>query len=231
MARTNIAIFGYHRTAVEVARYLRSRDYVITIIDDNETNLAKARYAGFETARLDYRDDGELKKLGLASEMEIVFSLFPDDAENVFLVISVRALAPEVRIFTIAHGPQAVSKMIAAGANKVVDTHEIAGNRIVDIIDRPIITEILDNTLFGQANLNMAEVPVAAGSRLIGHSLKELRIGNDYNLILVGIVDRALGENFIYSTEGHNLRLDEGDVLVVIGPNEEIDRIRQDLAH
>jgi voltage-gated potassium channel len=231
MARTNIAIFGYHRTAVEVARYLRSRDYVITIIDDNEANLAKARYAGFETARLDYRDDGELKKLGLASEMEIVFSLFPDDAENVFLVISVRALAPEVRIFTIAHGPQAVSKMIAAGANKVVDTHEIAGNRIVDIIDRPIITEILDNTLFGQANLNMAEVPVTAGSRLIGHSLKELRIGNDYNLILVGIVDRALGENFIYSTEGHNLRLDEGDVLVVIGPNEEIDRIRQDLAH
>jgi voltage-gated potassium channel len=231
MARTNIAIFGYHRTAVEVARYLRSRDYVITIIDDNEANLAKARYAGFETARLDYRDDGELKKLGLASEMEIVFSLFPDDAENVFLVISVRALAPEVRIFTIAHGPQAVSKMIAAGANKVVDTHEIAGNRIVDIIDRPIITEILDTTLFGQANLNMAEVPVTAGSSLIGRSLKELRIGNDYNLILVGIVDRALGENFIYSTEGHNLRLAEGDVLVVIGPNEEIDRIRQDLAH
>ena len=29
---------------------------------------------------------------------------------------------------------------------------------------------------------------------------------------------------------GHNQRLDEGDVLVVIGPNEEIDRIRQDLA-
>jgi len=112
----------------------------------------------------------------------------------------------------------------------VVDTHEIAGNRIVDIIDRPIITEILDNTLFGQANLSMAEVPVMAGSTLIGHSLKDVRLGDDYNLILVGIVDRAMGENFIYSTEGHNLRLDVGDVLVVIGPNEEIDRIRQDLA-
>jgi len=230
MARTNIAIFGYHRTAVEVARYLRSRDYVITIIDDNEVNLAKARYAGFETARLDFRDDAELKKLGLGREMEIVFSLFPDDAENVFLVISVRALAPEVRIFTIAHGPQAVSKMIAAGANKVVDTHEIAGNRIVDIIDRPIITEILDNTLFGQANLSMAELPVTAGSRLAGRSLKDIRIDKDYNLILVGIVDRAMGENFIYSTQGYNHRLDEGDVLVVIGPNEEIGRIRQDLA-
>ena len=230
MSKTNIAIFGYHSTAVEVATYLRSRDYRITIIDDDEGNLAKARYAGFETARLDYRDDAELKKLDLGRDMEVVFSLFPDDAENVFLVISVRALAPDVRIFTIAHGALAVPKLIAAGANKVVDTYEITGHRIVDLLDRPIITEILDNTLFGQADLSMAEVPIMAGSMLTGRRVKDVQLGNDYNLILVGIVDREMGDNFIYSTEGHNHRLDAGDVLVVIGPNEEIDRIRQDLA-
>ena len=76
----------------------------------------------------------------------------------------------------------------------------------------------------------MAEVPVTTGSTLVGCSLKDVRLGDDYNLILVGIVDRAMGENFIYSTEGHNHRLDEGDVLVVIGPDAEIDRIRHDLA-
>lgn len=231
MSKTSIAIFGYHSTAVEVATYLRSRDYRITIIDDDEEKLAKARYAGFETARLDYHDDAELKKLGLGRDIEIVLSLFPDDAENVFLVISVHALAPEVRIFTIAHGALAVPKLIAAGANKVVDTYEITGHRIVDILDRPIITEILDNTLFGQADLSLAEVPIMAGSMLAGHTVKDIQLGHDYNLILVGIVDREMGDNFIYSTEGHNHRLDEGDVLVVIGPNEEIDRIRQDLAH
>jgi len=228
MPMTSIAIFGYHSTAVEVATYLRSRDYRITIIEDDEENLARARYAGFETARLDYRDDAELKKLGLGKEIEIVFSLFPEDAENVFLVISVRALAPKVRIFTIAHGPQAVPKLIAAGANKVVDTHAITGHRIVDILDRPIITEILDNTLFGQADLSMAEVPVLAESSLNGRRVKDIELENNYNLILVGIVDREMGDNFIYSTEGHNHQLDEGDVLVVIGPNDEIDRIRQD---
>ena len=75
---------------MEVARHLRSRDYSITIIDDDEDDLAKARYAGFETARLDYCDDAELKKLDLGRDIEIVVSLFPDDSENVFLVISVR---------------------------------------------------------------------------------------------------------------------------------------------
>ena len=33
-----------------------------------------------------------------------------------------------------------------------------------------------------------------------------------------------------YRTESHEHRLDEGDVLVVIGPNEEINRIRRDMA-
>lgn len=231
MEKTSIAIFGYHRTAVEVARYLRSRDYRIMIIDDDEENLAKARYAGFETARLDYHDDAELKKLSLGKDVEVVFSLFPDDAENVFLVISVRALAPDVRIFTIAHGPLATPKLIAAGANKVVDTHEITGHRVVDILDRPIITEILDSTLFGQADLSIAEVPIMAESSLSGRRVRDIQLRNDYNLVLVGFVDREMGENFVYSTEGRNHRLDEGDVLVVIGPNEEIDRIRQDFGH
>jgi len=229
MQKTGISIFGYHRTAVEVAGYLRSRDYRITIIDDDEDNLARARYAGFETARLDYRDDAELKKLGLGRDTELVFSLFPDDAENVFLVISVRALAPNVRIFTIAHGEQAIPKLIAAGANKVVETHEIAGHRVTDILERPVITEILDKTLFGQADLSMAEVPVTAGSALCGIMVKDIQLGSDYNLVLVGIVDREMNEYFIYSTEAMQRYLEEGDVLVIIGTDDEIARARQDL--
>jgi len=67
----------------------------IIIIDDDEDNLAKARYAGFETARLDYRDDAELKKLNLHRDIDVVFCLFPDDADNVFLTISIKGLAPE----------------------------------------------------------------------------------------------------------------------------------------
>jgi voltage-gated potassium channel len=229
MAKTSIAIFGYHRTAVEVARYLHSRDYRISIIDDNEENLAKARYAGFETARLDYRDDAELKKIGLGKEIGVVFCLFPDDAENVFLVISVHAMAPKVQIFTIAHNAMAVPKLIAAGANKVVDTHEITGHRIADILDRPVITEILDSTLFSKANLNIAEVPITAGTGLYGHRVSDIRLESDYNLILVGIVGRELGESFVYSRKGSNHQLGEGDVLVVIGSNEEIERLRRNL--
>ncbi len=224
-----IVLFGYHRTAVEVASYLRSRDYRITIIDDNEDNLAKARYAGFETARLDFRNDAELKKLNLKNEIDVVFCLFPEDAENVFLIISIKNLAPRMRIFTIAHSREAIPKLIAAGASKVVDTHEITGQRISDVLNRPMVTDILDHTLFGQADLGMAEILIAADSPLLGKRITHLRLDKRYNLILMGVVNPELGSRFLYSMEIMERRLQAGDVLVVIGPQSEITRLREDL--
>jgi len=199
-----IALFGYYRSAVEVASYLRTGAYRVVIIDDDPGNLEKARKAGYETAELDFRNDSELAKLGLGETINTIFCLFPDDAENVFLTLSARALAPGIRIFSIAHGRSAVPNLRAAGANKVIETEEISGLRIWDIITRPIVTAILDHTLFGQANLNVT-------------------------VILLGMVDRKLEEHFVYSQKVRNARLQAGDFLVVIGPMDASASLREDL--
>lgn len=226
---SGIALFGFYRSAVEVASYLRTGDYRLVIIDDNPDNLEKARNAGYETARLDFRDDSELAKLGLGETIDTIFCLFPDDADNVFLTLSARALAPGIRIFSIAHGRSAVPNLRAAGANKVIETEEISGLRIWDIITRPIVTAILDHTLFGQANLNVTELPIASGSPFIGRRVSELKLEDNYNLILLGTVNRKMEEHFVYSQRVPNARLQAGDILVVIGPRDAGASLRQDL--
>jgi len=229
MAKRGIALFGYYRSAVEVASYLTTGDYRVVIIDDDPGNLEKARNAGFETAELDFRDDNELANLGLGETIDTVFCLFPNDAENVFLTISARALAPKIRILSIAHGRGAVPNLRAAGADKVIETHEISGLRVWDIITRPVVTAILDRTLFGKANLNVAEVPVPEGSGLVGRPVPELDLESSYDLILLGVVDRALEEHFVYSQTAQNTRLQPGDILLVIGPADAIGFLQRDL--
>jgi voltage-gated potassium channel len=226
---SGIALFGYYRSAVEVASYLRTGDYRLVIIDNNPGNLEKARSAGYETARLDFRNDSELAKLGLGDTIDTIFCLFPDDAENVFLTLSARALAPDIRIFSIAHGQGSVPNLRAAGANKVIETEEISGLRIWDIITRPIVTAILDHTLFGQANLSVTELPITPGSPFIGRRVAELKLESQYNLILLGTVDRNMEEHFVYSQQVQNARLQAGDILVVIGPRDAGASLRQDL--
>jgi len=226
---SGIALFGYYRSAVEVASYLRTGAYRVVIIDDHPGNLEKARKAGYETAELDFRNDSELAKLGLGETIETIFCLFPDDAENVFLTLSARALAPDIRIFSIAHGRSAVPNLRAAGANKVIETEEISGLRIWDIITRPIVTAILDHTLFGQANLNVTELQIPAGSPFIGRLVSELELETQYNLILLGMVDCKLEEYFVYSQRVKNTQLQAGDFLVVIGPRDASASLKQDL--
>lgn len=227
--RRGIAIFGYDRAAVETASYLRGGDFRILIIDDDPDNLRLADAQGFETIVIDYRDDTELAKLELGKAIDSVFCLFPDDAENVFLTLSVRALAPEVRIVSIAHGRGAVPNLRAAGADKVIETREISGLRIWDIITRPIVTGILDRTLFGQADLNLAEIPLPDACFLIGRLVMDTGLEHDYDLMLLGLVDEHGDEHFLFSPTAREKRLAPGDLLLVIGPTTAIETLRSDL--
>ena len=229
MQTRGIAIFGYYRSAVEVATYLRAKEHRIIIIDDNKENLDKARRAGFETAEMDYRDDAELEKLGLGGAIDTVFSLFPDDAENVFLTISSRALAPTLKIFTVAHDSRTAPNLRAAGADKVIETEAITGHRIWDIMNRPVVTAILDRTLFGQADLNIAEIPIPEGSFLDGVYAGDADLESRYDLILTGLVDQGYKEHFIHGKGVPEMPLQQGTILLVIGPTDAIERLKQDL--
>lgn len=229
MPAGGIALFGYYRSGVAVASYLRAGDYRLVVIDDRPENLEKAGNAGYETAELDFRDDSELAKLGLGTTIDTIFCLFPDDAENVFLTLSARSLAPNIRIFSIAHGSSAVPNLHAAGADKVIETEEISGLRIWDIITRPIVTAILDRTLFGQANLNVMELQIPPNSPFRDRRISELNLESHYNLVLLGMVDQELKEHFVYSQTLQDVRLREGDILVVIGPMDARAALRRDM--
>ena len=113
---------------------------------------------------------------------------------------------PTVGSQVTGHGPS--PPLRAAGADKVVETQEISGLRIWDIITRPVVTAILDKTLFGQANLNVAEVPVPEGSSLVGKPVPELNLEQHYNLILLGVVDRLRGTELDEQQRGYLAAVD-----------------------
>jgi len=223
---TRIAIFGHHGAALEVAKYLNTRDFSVILVGDNDEYLVRARDQGYDTAQLDFHDDEELKTLGLEDGNTSVFSLFPEDAENVFLIISIRALAPQTPILTIAQDQDGMPRLYAAGANHVIDIHEISARRIWEMLDRPLVNELLEKTLFGDSFLNLAEIPVQHGGPLEGRKATELKLDSEYGLILIGIVDGKTGEQRVVTTPAFDHRLQHGDVLLVIGHDTDIRRFR-----
>lgn len=225
-----ILIFGCNSLSLEVARQLTLQGREFALVSSDKVALLQAKARSYRTLEIDYTDDKALIKAGLGADVEVAFVLFQEDSRNVFLTISMRPLASSLRIVALAHSDDSRNKLVAAGADKVIDPYEISGRKIYDLMKRPLIAETMDSLVFGEESLNLEEVRVCAGSPLDGRRLGELELSSNYNLVLLGVVDRELGDQFIFSTSGVDHRLDPGDVLVVIGPVEELDRFRRDNA-
>ncbi len=226
MKHGKLAVFGCNALALEVARRLKQADNDFIMVDSDENLVHEARVEGLRAEHLDYTDDDALRRLGLGGDVEGVFCLLREDSENVFLAITARAIDPEARIVAICREPEASAKLLAAGADKVVDPYAISGARAYYLIARPDVVELLDETVFGQQDLNIAEITIPPGSWVHGVRLSEVRKRMTQNILLLGVVDVEQGQDMIFSTRNIDHNLDIGDILVVIGAREPVRAFR-----
>ena len=224
--RPRFALFGCNPLAIEVARRLTMARTPFVMLDSDVALVETARKEGMLARQIDYTDDDALRDVGIGCHIEGVFCLFAEDSENVFLAISARALDPQLRIVAVCQAPQAAPKLLAAGADKVVDPYEISGARVHELIQRPEVVELLEQTVFGLQDLNVAEITIPHHSWLHGVHLSGLRKVMTQNVLLLGVVDLERGKDLIFSTRGIDHKLDYDDVLVVIGARNEIDSFR-----
>ena len=217
-----IAVFGYSIMSLEVMKRLNSskHDLLFVSSDDKEAVLITER--GFRTTVIDFRNDDELRSIGIGKHIDIIFCFYPTDSDNVFLTISARAIDKNLTIIAIVDDPESAEKLLAAGANKIIDPYEISARRTHNMLTKPDVTNVLDTTVFGQHDLNIAQIEIPAGSFLENANNRDLKLAEKYNLILLGIVDREFGDalHFAISEKKHTLNM--GDVLVVLGTSKEI---------
>jgi voltage-gated potassium channel len=220
---SKFALFGCNPLAIEVARRLSAAGTPFVMVDSDAARVESALKEGLVAQQLDYTDDEALRSVGIGRHIVGVFCLFTEDSENVFLAISARALDPRLRIVAVCQAPEAAPKLLAAGADKVVDPYEISGARVHELIQRPEVVELLEQTVFGLQDLNVAEITIPQDSWLHGTHLSGLRKVMTQNILLLGVVDMERGKELIFSTRGIDHKLDRDDVLVVIGARRELD--------
>ncbi len=227
----NIVVFGYNRLSVEAINRLDGESHNIIIADREKPRIDLAEDKGFSTAVIDFRNDEDLKNIGLGKTIDTIFCFLSEDSENVFLTISARAIDPELNIIAIIEDPDAAEKLMAAGANKVIDPYQICGRKIHDLIKKPDITNIIDQTVFGRHDLHVAEVVIPEDSPLENTYSSQLKLNEKHNLVLIGIVDREIGEHLHFAIGEQDHLLNAGDILVILGPSREIRAFKKEVAH
>ncbi|MBD3789888.1 MAG: TrkA family potassium uptake protein [Campylobacterales bacterium] len=214
-------LFGYGNHGKPIAKGLSADGFYVVVIEGEEKKQQQAVEDGFaDTYLIDVTNDEHLKKLDIQTQDQLV-CVMDDEHLNVFLTLSLRSLFETNTILAISDSIHTTRKLQMAGADKVIDLYEVSANRIHNILKRPVATKLLEGFINDKHQIGFREIMIPEGSCLDGMMTDEYRF-EEHKVLLVGMIDRELSNNFIFVTTGINHKLDSGDTIVCIGNEENL---------
>ena len=129
---------------------------------------------------------------------------------------------PKLHIVARAAEEQAESKLLRAGANRVVAPTLIGGHRMAMALTRPAVGDFLDSITANQLELGFEQLEVDAASTLVGRKLSETVIRSELNIVIVSI--RRNDGEIIFNPSG-STQIEGGDMLIAIGNAESLRRL------
>ena len=215
-------ICGYGRMGGIIARELQGEGVKIVVVEKNPAVLGDQKDILGVVG--DATRDSTLKEAGIERARGLI-SVLPNDAENLFAVLSARGLNPNILIVARAIEEDSEQKLLRAGASKVVSPYHIGGLRMAHTVLKPTVVDFIEfATTSGNLELQMQEVLVQEGSRLIGMSLETCSVGEDLGVIIVAI-KQATGETRFNQT--HQSVIKAGDVLIVLSEISKLKRFEE----
>lgn len=219
-----VIIYGYTTLGSKIANILSDKKYEIIIVDFEKASLIQASKDGFETFESTLLNDNDLIELGIQKDVDALFCVSYDNKNNLFITLSARNINKDLKIITISKTKSEAKKLEIAGATKVLNPNELGAFRIYRYMSKPLMLRVLDDILFSKSDLNISEIYIEENSLLKGIFLKDMLIHKDFNILLLGIMDKELGDKFVFNTKRINHKIDDGDVLVVVGKNEDLEK-------
>jgi len=227
---TNIVLFGYSKTGREIAKLLNNDEYDLQIIDENPLSVAKANEDGFFARHSTFNDDKMLENVGIGKNIDVLFCTSTDDSFNLFITLSARSLDKDLKILTLIYKKEDEKKMLLAGANRTISPYSVGALKAFRIIDKPKVSRVLNLFTLQSNKLSMNEIVIPKKSILDGVYFKDVTIFKEHNLIFLGMLDKELGDNFIFFSEGINHKIDYDDILIVLGSKSNVKNFKKVIA-
>ena len=225
----HVILCGFGRNGQQAARTLKNHNMPFVVIERNEESMEKALTDFPNLAYLigDGTDDDLLQKAGIERAIALISAL-PDDADNVFIVLSARALNQKLQIISRASEESSFPKLKKAGADNVIMPDKIGGSHMATLVSKPDIIEFMDFlTSEDGESVNMESVPYELlPSEIKDKSLKVVMEWNKTGVNCLGIKNKE--GKFIINPPGETL-ITDGCKVIVFGTRAQISEMKSNL--
>jgi voltage-gated potassium channel len=216
--RNHFIICGAGRVGSHLVRDLRQSGEIFIVIERDPQRVAELTDQGVVVLVRDATLEESLREAGVEYARGLAACL-PDDADNVYVVLTARDLNAKLHIVARAAEEQAEVKLVRAGANRVVAPTIIGGHRMATALMKPAVADFIDSITASQLELAFEQVEIDATSTLARRKLRDTNIRSELDIVIVSI--RRNDGQMLFNPSGETA-IEGGDMLIAIGHPESL---------
>lgn len=223
-----VAVIGLGRFGYAVAETLIKKGYEVLAIDSDEAKIESVSDFVTYAVECDAVDEKALKAINAQNVDAAVVSIGENIEASILIVMTLKELGVKeiiAKAVTPIHG----KVLNNLGVSRVIFPERDAAIRLAHSLVTPNVLEYLELT----PGYSIAEIPVPPS--LAGMTLKESNIRSEYNVGLIGLMKKVekivkgvtrTEDDFKLNPSADD-RLELGEIMVVIGPEKDLDRLGQ----
>ena len=206
--QNHVIVVGFGRVGRAVVRGVVNEGRSGLVIDRERAVADAITTAGVVGLIGDASEETTLREAGI-ERAEAIVAAAHDDATNLVVVLTARALNPNLRIVARVNDPAWYDRICRAGAHSALSPYESYGIALAASALDASVVGVQDLPTLG---LRAQEVTVLPGSPIVGTSLRDLAVAHP-DVLVVGI----RRENEI--TRWHEIPgpINVNDVIVILG--------------
>lgn len=221
--KNHIIICGFGRNGKQAAKKLNAYGKPFVIIEKDKEVIDRNQDESLPFIYGNANEDEVLIEAGIERASTLISAL-PNDADNLFVVLSARQINSNMSIISRASQETSYEKLKLAGANNVILPDRIGGDHMASLVVIPDLVEFIDNLgIVGERNINIEEVVV---EKLYNtgdvKTIKDLDLRRKTGCTVIGFKN-GKGE-YLVNPEA-DTQLISGSKIIVLGRPEQIEKL------
>lgn len=180
--RNHVIICEYRRDSAVLLDELRELDIEYVLISSSEENAKELSDKGYSAIHGSPQDATAFERASIDAAQAVITDA--GDA-NVNTILTVRSIRPDIEIITLTDDSDLRDILLDSGADTVLSPHGVLGHRLAEKAVSAFSTELTDTIDLG-GDLEVTEIPVHHGSRLIGTRIRNSNIREETGATIIG---------------------------------------------
>ena len=200
-----------------LAKYLHERNFEVIAIDQDESRVERIKSYVTKGIIGDAKDKDFLKKAGVQDVDSVVVSLGQKSDDSLLVVFHLNELeAKNIHVKVIEEDHAKILHKL--GECEIIFPEQESALRLAQRIDNPNVLDYIPLTE------DYSIIDWTPDEKFIGKTLGELDLRKAYGVQVVSIED---GQDKVKLIPKANHKIKKGDVLVVIGENENLEKLKE----